>query len=144
MTLRLEYFKLLDLDSFNPKDEYYNLYEDMSKALDNPNIDMFTMWKGGEVICILGINHLRAGVGEIWLISGVLIDENKFKFYKCVTIIINKYLHGDMGIHRLQMAIEKNWSKGIRWAKSLGFIYEGLMKAYDLNKVDHLLFAKVV
>lgn len=145
MMLKTRKFSIEHIDNFLPKDDFYNLKRDLTESSENKNVDMITMFDSyDDVVCIMGVNHLRLGVAEAWLVPGVLVDEYKYSFFRAAHNIIYKYLFPIMGLHRIQIAIEKDWKKGNKWAKTLGFSFEGVMKAYDVHKVDHNLYAKVV
>jgi len=58
--------------------------------------------------------------------------------------LIEDYLFKHKKLHRLEMAVTASWDQGLKWAKSLKFEREGLMKKWSHDKVDHVLFARVL
>jgi hypothetical protein len=142
--IKMTRFKIEDLDLFKPRDLFVDIVSDMEKNLLNPSIDMFTMKKNGEIVCLTGICHRRLGVGELWLIPSDLVDKYKSEFFKSIFRLIYNFAFPVMGMHRLEIAILVGWDKGVKWAEKLGFTREGIMKAYDLTKQDHYLYARVL
>jgi len=142
--IRVTPFKQEHLKDFLPKMLILDLEQSMQDCLDSPERTVLTLKKKDEIICIAGINFLRLGVGEVWIIPSILVDVYKCEFYKTIYRLINNYVITQLGLHRVTMAIEVGWSKGVKWAETLGFSREGIMKAYDHNRVDHYLYAKVV
>lgn len=139
-------FTMKDLDGFTAKDVVGNmdLYHVMGANIDNPYRQLLSLKDDEGLVCIAGMNALRPGVGELWLIPGVRVDKHKLEFYKTVKSLIYGYCFPELGLHRLEMAIKADWQKGIKWAKSLGFTMEGYMRNWNEQKEDHILFAKVV
>jgi hypothetical protein len=60
--------------------------------------------------------------------------------FKVKTLI--RRMHAD-GVVRLQWAIDAADDKGHRWARSLGFEPEGLMRKYAKGR-DHVLYSRVL
>ena len=50
----------------------------------------------------------------------------------------------ELKFHRLEIAIEAGWEKGIKWASKLGFTAESICEAYDHHYTDHIIFTRVV
>ena len=108
----------------------------------DPKKDIVSLIHNNEVICIAGINHLRIGVGEVWLISSDLINKCKFEFYKTVRGLV-KFVMEKMGIHRCELAIDLRWKEGHKWATSLGFKFESIARAYDFNFNNHAIYTRI-
>lgn len=133
-----------ELEQFQPKSLMVDFVGDMVKNINHPDREVMGMWRKDKFLCVLGVNFLRPGVGEVWLIPSVYVDRYPCEFFKAVYRLINNYLLGKCSLHRVEMAVEYGWQKGVKWAEKLGFQLEGVMEAYDLNYRDHFLFAKVV
>ena len=115
----------------------------MRGNLADPTRDLVSVILGEDVIAIVGINHVRPGVGEVWLICSNYVNEVPFPFFRFIDRLINIMVMELMNIHRVQMAVDCRIERNIKWAKSLGFTEEGIMKKYDNEGNDHYLFAKV-
>ena len=48
-----------------------------------------------------------------------------------------------LGYHRFEMHVPADFTKALKWAKLIGFAQEGVMRAYDANKNDYILLARV-
>lgn len=141
--IKAERFKLHHIIGFEPRDGYENIERDMRGNLADPTRDLVSIMFHDSPIAIVGLNHLRPGVGEVWLICSKKVNEIPLEFFKFVDTLINVMVMDLMGLHRVQMGIDCRLPRNVKWAKSLGFIEEGIMKKYDKEGNDHYLFAKV-
>lgn len=141
--IELERFKLKHLFNFEPRLEFPDIIKNMEFNMSHPTRECLSLMNGHRLVCIAGVNYLRTGVGEVWLIPGIDVDKNKLEFYKTIKWLIEEYLMDTKQLHRLEMAIEDKWERGLRWAKSLGFEREGLMKKWSPDKKDHILYARL-
>ncbi len=141
--IRAERFQLHHIIGFVPRDGYENLENDMRGNLADPTRDLVSIFRDDTVIAIVGLNRLRVGVGEVWLICSKFVNEIPYAFFRFIDQLINIFVMELMGLHRVQMAVDCRLPKNVKWAKTLGFQYEGLMKRYDLEGNDHYLYAKV-
>jgi len=132
-----------DLEGFKPRVEALDFEADMKANFINKDRDMVTLKYGEEVICIAGINHLRIGVAEAWLIPSDSINKCKFAFFKTIKRLVD-YVNYNMEIHRFILAIDCSWMGGDRWARALGFKFESIAKAYDFNRQDHAIYTRIV
>ena len=110
----------------------------------DPTKDMISLFSpSGRVIAITGVNHLRLGVCEAWIIRGKGIDNHKLDFFRTIKGLI-EFVFEFMGIHRFEIAILNEWEKGHKWAKTLGLEFEHICKAYDSLKRDHAIYTRIV
>ena len=142
--IKITEFKLEHLIGFIQTQSDMDLEPIMCANMENNSRDILSLLGKEGLICIAGMNYLRKGVGELWLIPGTLVEKNKLEFYKTVKSLIYGYVFKELGMHRLEMAIKADWEKGLKWAKSLGFSKEGYMREWNDKREDHILFAKVV
>jgi hypothetical protein len=122
--------------------EEVNVKETMEYTLSVPNRRSFSLYRGNDLICIAGMNILRPGVGELWLLRSVHIDKCKFEFFKTIHVLVNRYLP-TQGFHRLEMAVDAEKPELCKWATKLGFSLMGVARKYDLEGRDHYVFDKV-
>lgn len=92
----------------------------------------------GETIALFGKNQISNGVVEVWLIPSTKVKEHAKSIVKAFKTIIDITLQ-ESHIHRVQMAVLESHRK---WAETLGFEYEGVVKNYHDNK-DHYMYIKV-
>lgn len=143
--INLVHFHISHLDNFKPKDEFEDLERDMTKNLLDTSKTMLTLQLGtGETLAIVGISTFRAGVGEVWILPSVYVDDHKLGFYKDIKSLIYDYLFNELKYHRLEIAILKGWEKGMKWAKSLGFKKSHICEAYDSHYRDHVIFTRIM
>ena len=133
-----------DLWNFEPKNKFKDLKGDMERNMRDITKFMMTLvWKE-KPLAIVGVSEFRKGVGELWLLPSVYVDECKFAFSKMVRNLIYGFVFPTLGFHRLEIAILKGWEKGMKWAKMLGFDESHICDAYDEHFRDHVIFKKVV
>lgn len=49
----------------------------------------------------------------------------------------------DLNIHRMEMAVKKDYPIGHRWAKALGFQPEGTLRQYSSDKTDYVMYGRL-
>ena len=137
-------FKLRDLLKFKPLLTFPDLHADMKWSSEQTHIDLMTFWnEKEEPICFVGIIHLRQGVAEAFVIRGVKIPDHKFDFYKRIVALLDNCLHPDgFNLHRLQLSISCDWMGGDKWARSIGFSYEGIARNYQMGQ-DCAMYARL-
>jgi len=114
----------------------------MARNMLDINKDMFTLVVKGKPIAFVGVIRFRKGVGELWLMPGHEVDNHKWGFFKTIKCLIYEVLF-NQGYHRLEIAILKGWTQGEKWARALGFEYQGVVKAYDHRYRDHSIFYRI-
>lgn len=124
-------------------DDLINFDTAMVANMMDPNKDIVSLIVEDKVIAIAGINHLRLGVCEAWIIRGVGIDDHKFDFFKTIKRLID-FTISTMDVHRFEIAIENSWEKGHKWAKTLGLKFEHVCRSYDYMKRDHAIYTRIV
>lgn len=141
--IRVTKFQLHHIVGFDPREPYEDFEFNMRANLSDPTRDLISFIDDKEVIAIAGINHLRPGVGEAWIICSAKVGNKPFEFFKKVKKVIDDLLLDIMGMHRIQMAVLTSSKRNRKWAQKLGFELEGIMQKYDLEGNEHLLYAKV-
>ena len=141
--IKVAKFQLYHIGGFIPRDGYENLERDMRLNLADPSRDLVSILRNEEVIAIVGLNNLRPGVGEVWLICSVLVEQCHIEFFKAVKNLVDIFVMEMMGLHRVHLAVDCRLPHNIKWAERLGFTLEGTMRKYDVEGNDHYLFAKV-
>lgn len=141
--IEVKKFKLEHLDKFDPSNIIADFRLSMLENHMNPKVDIVSLVNDeGQVVCFAGVNHLRTGVGEVWVIRSELINSHKFEFYKAMRGLID-FLIVNMELHRVELAIDCRWKGGDKWARSIGFSFESVKKAYDFNYNDHAIYTRI-
>lgn len=102
----------------------------------------FTLFLGEEPLAVLGWFQPCSRVIQAW---GILTDAVKkcpLAFHKTVKSLI-EHTFQSLGIQRVQISVRRDYLEGQRWAESLGFQNEGLMRKYGPDQSDYYLFARV-
>ena len=135
-------FKLEHLERFKPESFIPQLGYEMAANFNDPTKDIVSLLDiNGEVIAFAGINHLRTGVGEVWVIRSEFIKFHKFSFYKtCLRLV--EFCLEIMDLHRLELAVNVNHPEWFKWAEKLGFKFEGKQERYDYLGNDHLIYVR--
>lgn len=141
--IKVQRFEMSHLEGFQCRENFNgDLTIPMMENMMDPKRDVVSLIKEGEVICFAGVNHLRVGVGEVWLIGGKAIEKYKFEFFKTVLGLI-KFVEEQMNLHRIEMAVDCSWQDGAKWARNLGFRFEGIARAYDFQRRDHAIYTRI-
>lgn len=137
-------FEISHLNHFEPKDKFENLERDMSRNIMDISKTMLTLFWEEKVLAIVGVTEFRKGAGEVWLLPSVHVDKCKLYFYKTVKSLIYDFVFPVLKFHRLELAIEAGWMKGMKWAEKLGFTKTYLCEAYDSNYTDHWIYTRIL
>ncbi len=101
-----------------------------------------TFLVGNCPVAIFGGAFVSPGVFHLW----GLVSENVFKvpknFYKECLKMLN-FLELEYHCRRIQIDIRSDWVGGPKWATSIGFRFEGTMRAFGPTGRDHHLYARV-
>lgn len=139
MTLKAEAFKPEHLNSFDAAEIGIDVKSITQFALDYPEIrQIMAFTKDSKTILICGLSFISEGVWEAWLIPC-----KEIKKYAKDTVRSMKnftdWLFDYHSAHRIQIAVE---DYNCKWAKAIGFQFEGIVKKYHKG-VDHYMFIKV-
>lgn len=135
-------FRLWHLDTFYSESKQ-DLRTELSVMVAYPFYDLLTIWKDGKILGIGAVFHVRQGIGQVTMYPSIYAKKYPITFHKSTKIML-EYCYKYLKLHRLQMTVRDKFYKGVKWAHKLGFEYEGRLLNYDIDGVDHHLFAKVV
>lgn len=141
MSVRTTVFQPIDLTQFDCRDDIPNLYEVMMSNDADPTRDVMSVWKGQTLLAIVGINHLRTGVVEGWMLGSTAIDKFKLTTFRTMKKLID-FCFVELGVVRFQIAVDRSWDAGNKWATKLGLTFEGTAVKYDGIK-DYDVYARV-
>lgn len=137
-------FQTGHLDLFKKK-EVFATYRDLktrtSKLVNHPGAYTRTILLDGRPIAVIGVVKLWDGVAEAWSVTSDEVRRVPLSFHKVVSGLI-KAVERHLGIRRIQMSVDENYSEGHRWAEALGFKREGLMLKYGPIGENHFLYAR--
>jgi hypothetical protein len=89
-----------------------------------------------------GIGHIHKGVGMAWL----LLSREFLKYPKSLLKLSRQIIteaFENLHLHRLQIDIDPTYKENVRFAKRLGFLYEGTMLQYGPKRQDYYRFVKL-
>ncbi len=102
-----------------------------------------TMRYKGSIIAIVGFTPLLPGSMEIWGVISNNIKECPKTFHKACRVVLESFI-AQYKLRRVQMTVSGSFVTGCRWAKSLGFTPEGVLKAYGTDGSDYVMFGRVI
>lgn len=108
------------------------------QSLSGPTVSAFL---GDEPVAVFGCVLLWAGVGEAWS----LLSEKARRYPIAMTKAAKVYfeqVERQFNLHRLQITVKSTDRRAMGWAKTLGFISEGLMLQYSADKEDNYIMRK--
>jgi hypothetical protein len=103
--------------------------------------DAVTFLMGETVLAIFGGFPFGAGILQGWSLLSKHICPNKIRFHKQAKIFV-PYVMEKLAVRRLQVSVRTDNDRAFRWAKSLGFQCEGVMRSYGPNGEAYWLFAR--
>ena len=105
----------------------------------------FTAVEGDKILCCAGLKVVKEGVGEGWM---VLAEEGTDKKY-AKNVYVQTLLHlgemiKDLNLHRIQAWVRCDFPLGVKFLEGMGFEREGIMRKYDVDKMDCYLYSLIV
>lgn len=141
----------LDLMVLRPDVDRDAMDKLLSSFLKAPRAYSYTIAINGEVIFIGGVIEVWKGVGEAWAIVSPKAAAHALTIHR-LSLPMMKVWFSELGLHRLQATaqIKRNpnlrWEdslgKNVRWARSLGFQEEAVLKRYGKGQEDHLMLTR--
>lgn len=83
-----------------------------------------------------GVGRIHTGVGTAWLILNKQFLKYPKKLLKFSRYIVKASMLG-LDLHRIQIDIDTNYEENTRFAKKLGFKFEGRMAQFGPEKQDY-------
>lgn len=137
-SLRVESLTLEEVKKFNTVD-LPTVLRNMEFNIEFPEFRrMFGMFSGDYLVAIIGASLISKGVWEGWVITCSDVKKYAKRLVREAKLFSDWALSLD-DIHRLQIAVLEENRK---WAESIGFQFEGIVKNYHNNK-DHFMYIKV-
>jgi len=94
-----------------------------------------TAFVNGDPVAVFGCVFFWRGVGEAWSLFTkqsrrypIAMTKGAISFFDSCQTLFN--------LHRIQITVNSNDKRAMSWAKTLGFVSEGLMIGYSADKDD--------
>lgn len=101
-----------------------------------------TLISGEDIVAIVGGSIVLPGVLYAWAFVSSKVKKHRFSFHRAIKKIVSFYMK-DLELRRMQFCVRTDFVVGYKWAISLGFSPEGVMKKYLPDGADAWLFARV-
>lgn len=119
---------------------------DMAPLIDDPSYaeslalqpHSFSAIDGDKVYACGGIIERWYGVAEAWMVIAGDMRGMFIPLHRGVSRFLDS-----CGYHRIEMSVAVGFDEGCRWAKMLGFNYEGKAVAYTPDGYDCYKYARV-
>jgi len=134
MTVDVKTFELRHLTNFECRDPNWKKVEP-ENLLTMP---MVTVFAGDTVLGLFGLLYKHEGVAEAFMYGSIHIGDYKEEF-QGMTKELLAFCIPEYNLHRLEMYVDK---RNMKWAESLGFEFEGVVKYYTEEKQDAYLYAR--
>lgn len=149
--MRYELFRPLpeDLDKIEAKD-CYSLGEvgcsrtliDMSWVGKSKDSICLAFAKEGQIHGIAGSYRNWAGSAQAWAVFGARVDEYPIALSKVCHSLIN-YAVAEQALQRLSLTVRSSYTTGDRFARSLGFTFEGRMRKFLPDGDDANIYSRL-
>lgn len=135
----IEHFDLMELDKdgfvSRGNREMFEIYQKIGPAITLLN-DRY------EVVGCGGVIIVWEGIGQFWMIPGVLVPKYAKTVWKEVKLFIKDSTER-FALHRIQATVREADPRAIRWIERLGFEREGLLRCYGQDRENHFMYARV-
>ena len=147
MSLRVEPLKESDFYDLKPQEEQDNWLQCFGKDVKEAVLDKglsYTIWDQDDPIFIGGALYTNDYTASVWAVVSRSFREGKNKFFVTRKVIeFLDHLQYNDNMRRLQTTVVIDFNEGHRWAKILGFEVEGLMRAFEPDGRDTVLYGRV-
>lgn len=110
---------------------------DYAKALEVAG-PAYTVMDGPNVLACAGLAECWETRAQAWTILGAVSGIKFVRLHKMVSRFLDMQSYT-----RIEMTVDHDFAQGHRWAKLLGFEWEGLMRKYNPTGKDCDLYARV-
>lgn len=102
----------------------------------------YALVKDEDCLGVGGIILVHSGVGHIWMAMSDDLEDNKKTFYKLMKQLIKPLMNRN-NLHRIQADISTKYPQWLNWVERYGFVNEGIMKAYGIDRTDYYRVAYI-
>ena len=93
-------------------------------------------------VAIIGGFRFTPSVIHLWALVSDDVRKRPIAFHKLVKNLL-AYLCKQHHLKRIQMDVKADYLEGQKWAESLGFKQEGLMRGFGVHGEDFYLYGRV-
>jgi hypothetical protein len=97
----------------------------------------YTARSGGRIVCCAGVVNLWEGRASAW----ALLSADAGRCMTALHRAVVEFLDG-CGIERVEAYVVPDFMPGHRWARMLGFEFEGTLRAFQRGQ-DMVMYARV-
>lgn len=96
----------------------------------------------GKPVAAMGGNVIWPGVAEVWAFMSDDIRKNPLGVTRIARDLLSSY-EGAQHLHRMQCYVRPDFPMAVRWAETLGFVREGLLRKIGHDGTDQWLMGRV-
>ena len=104
--------------------------------------DAMTVMDGEQPVAIFGSFTFVPGVYHLWGLISEDVRQKPVAFHRVSKELLG-YYEKRTNARRIQMDVKASYIEGQKWAKALGFEYEGTMKRFGVNGEDFHLYGRI-
>lgn len=124
------------------KDSIQLTETEWAQTIKDDAVEAYTVFLDDELFFIGGLSVLWAGVGEVWVVGTPIINNNKKSFFKLIKYYLNYFIK-KYELKRCQAQVQEwdGMEPYLRFAKRIGFKFEGRLHNYCGGSINNLMFA---
>lgn len=143
-------FRIADprhLELINAKDCYSDSEMDVARMLLNvsqksKDCAAVTLINNDKAVGICGIARQWEGVGQLWSVLDKDVQKTPIALTKTCLYLIDFYVNY-FNLHRLSFTVRKDYHAGYRFAETLGFTSEGVMRKHFPDGEDAVSYGRI-
>jgi len=138
---------LMDVKHLTPLENQLTFNQDIEEAIitalaEFPSLTRTLRDENFNIVGIVGLAMHRPGVSSAWSIMDQRMPQHGVGVTRCVRKLINE-TQKQHELKRMDMLCRyTDCGKYERWAKTLGFEYEGTLRKYGPDGEDYVLLAR--
>jgi hypothetical protein len=106
-------------------------------------LEMRTVVINNMPAAIVGVYNPRDGYATTFAAITDLIQSEPIAFHKTVIALLGEQIL-KRKLRRVEITVKHDFEQGKKWAESLGFEQEGLLRKYGPNGEDYFMYARVI
>lgn len=146
MSLKVLLYKPGHMDFLVPKEIFDgSVDEDRINTIASRSdiAGVYSITIGGEMAAVVGMVECWAGVGELFSVTSEIIKRAPVAFHKTCLRLIDMDAER-LKFRRLQLHVKEQFEEGNKWALSLGFQREGLLREYDMVGTNCVFYGRLL
>lgn len=98
----------------------------------------YSAFVGADVIACAGVIQMWPGRAQVWS----LLSDKMPLYARDIHRAVKNYLLA-YRVRRLECIVDPRHDAAVRWAEHLGFVKEGVMRAYDMHGNDQAMYVRL-